>query len=265
MGKLLPVVFIFFSLITLPKASASSDSVSFNFTNFDPIDNRVLVEVEATKVNGAIQLTNNEVDVNLTHSTGRVIYYQPIHLWDKDSGNMADFTTEFTFTIKSRRDASYADGSTFFLAPNGSQMPVRSDGRFLALVNSTSYDRSIVFVAVEFDTFYDHSTNPWDPPCEHIGIDINTVNSSFNVCVEWWTYNILYGRPLHAQITFDSRTQNLSVLLMDASDPSSSPHSSRLLDQVSLNRTLPEWVTFGFTASSGELQEMHTRVMAVFL
>lgn len=253
-----PTVFIFLSLIILARASASSDCISFNFTNFDPNDDRVHVEADATKVNDTIQLSRNLVDVNLNHSKGRATYYQPMHLWDKDSGNMADFTSQFTFIIHSRGNASYADGLTFFLAPNGSQMPVRSGGGYLALVNGTRYYPSIVFVSVEFDTHYDHISNPWDPPCEHIGIDRNTVNSSIYVCVDWWKNNIVNGRPLHAQIKFDSSsTQNLSVLLMDASNSSSSPNSSRLSYQVYLNRTLPEWVTFGFTASGGKLQEMH--------
>ncbi|KAF8014703.1 hypothetical protein BT93_H0496 [Corymbia citriodora subsp. variegata] len=254
MGKLPRLmVFIFFSLVILAKASASSDRISFNFTNFDPNDNHVHVEADATKANGAIQLSRNLAGENLNHSSGRATYYQPMHLWDKDSGNTADFTTQFTFTIHSLHNTSYADGLTFFLAPNGSQMPVRSEGGYLALVNSTNQDPSIVFIAVEFDTY----RNPWDPLCEHTGIDINTVNSSLNVCVDWWKDNIVNGRPLHAQVEFDSSTQNLSVLLMDASDSSFSPNSSRLSYRVYMNQTLPEWVTFGFTASSGLCQEMH--------
>jgi hypothetical protein len=41
-----------------------------------------------------------------------------MHLWDKASGNLTDFTTNFSFVIDSQNNTNYGDGLAFFLAPN---------------------------------------------------------------------------------------------------------------------------------------------------
>ncbi|XVE93582.1 hypothetical protein REPUB_Repub01dG0207100 [Reevesia pubescens] len=90
----------------------------------------------------------------MTASIGRATYYNPMHLWDRASGNLTDFTTRFTFVMDSQNRTAYGDGIAFFIAPEGSEildnvtkdatLALASDGLQL----NTTVNR---FVAVEFD------------------------------------------------------------------------------------------------------------------
>ncbi|KAF8032059.1 hypothetical protein BT93_D1079 [Corymbia citriodora subsp. variegata] len=179
-----------------------------------------------------------------------------MHLWDSSTGSAADFVSQFTFSINSHMNDSHADGLVFFLAPNGSQIPEHSGGRFLGLTgsNPNSTNSSTTFVAVEFDTFYDHSTNTWDPLCNHVGIDVNSLASVSNICVSWMNDKILHGQKLHAQVAYNSKSMNLSVVFGDDDDN----YTSLYYQPVNLREYLPEWVAFGFSATTGQLFEAHT-------
>ncbi|KAK3420206.1 hypothetical protein EUGRSUZ_G01017 [Eucalyptus grandis] len=157
--------------------------------------------------------------------------------------------------MDSNLNLNHADGLVFFLAPNGSQIPEHSEGCFLGLTASlNSTNSSTAFVAVEFDPFHDNVTNTWDPPCEHVGIDVNSLASVSESCVSWMNYNILHGQELHAQVTYDSRAMNLSVVFGDDAENSTSLHYQPL----NLTEYLPEWVVFGFSATTGQAFEAHS-------
>jgi hypothetical protein len=154
----------FFSVPT-PFTSA----ISFNFTNFTSGDSDIKYD-RAFAANQVIQLTGNKV---MTNSVGRATYFKPMHLWDKASGNLTDFTTHFSFVIDSHNSTNYGDGLAFFLAPDGSSTtPEGSEGSGMGLarLNESLNTTANHFVAVEFDIF---SNKQWDPPGQHVGIDIN--------------------------------------------------------------------------------------------
>ncbi|KAK3404376.1 hypothetical protein EUGRSUZ_G01001 [Eucalyptus grandis] len=179
-----------------------------------------------------------------------------MHLWDRSTGNVADFSSRFTFSINSRKEPSHADGLAFFLAPSGSQIPKQSTGGFLGLTgpNPNSTNSSTAFVAVEFDTFHDNITNTWDPPCNHVGIDVNSMASVNNACVPWMDDKILLGQELRAWVTYNSTAMNLSVVFRDDDDN----YTSLYYQPVNLTEYLPEWVVFGFSATTGDSFEAHT-------
>ncbi|KAK4804169.1 hypothetical protein SAY86_003986 [Trapa natans] len=149
-------------------------------------------------------------------------------------------------------DEPFGDGLTFFLVPNGTGMPLNSNGGFFGLCSSTDSspilgdcNGTFDFVAVEFDTF----SNEWDPDGPHVGIDINTVISAVTVP---WTWNkIVDGGTAQAWISYDSSAKNLSVILGDEHNTSS------LYYRVNLSSALPEWVNFGFSATTGTTLEIH--------
>ncbi|XP_030464893.1 L-type lectin-domain containing receptor kinase IX.1-like [Syzygium oleosum] len=247
---------VFILSLSLPSATSESfNNISFNFPTFQSNVQRLTFEGNASIVNSNIQLTLGEPMECPKEAVGRATYQQPMHLWDSSTGNMADFVSQFTFTIDSHRNYSRADGLVFFLAPNGSQIPEHSEGPFLGLTNSTlnSTNSNTAFVAVEFDTFYDNLTNAWDPQCDHVGIDVNSLASVKKTCVPWMDYNIFHGKKLHAQITYNSREMNLSVIFGDNADNSTSLY----YHPVNLTEYLPEWVVFGFSASTGQFLEAH--------
>ncbi|XWS39806.1 hypothetical protein CRYUN_Cryun18bG0086100 [Craigia yunnanensis] len=243
--------FLLFGLLPLSKA----DNINFTFTSFSPNGHEIVFEADATASGNAIQLTINQKNKPLTNSIGRATYYNPMHLWDNSSRNLvlADFSTQFSFVIESQKNSSKGDGFAFFLAPNGSKIPPLSGGGSLGL-RSDDPTVDTKFVAVEFDTFY----NGWDPPgmSDHVGIDLNSVNKSLSP-VNWLWSDTENGGKVDAFISYNSNTKNLSVLLLDADD-FTRKNSSSLSTILDLSKFLPEWVTFGFSGTTGLSSEMHT-------
>ncbi|KAA3463557.1 L-type lectin-domain containing receptor kinase IX.1-like [Gossypium australe] len=238
----------------LVAASSMDDhNINFNFAGFTPNMPDIVYEADAYASNNAIQLTLNQMKQNLRDGIGRATYYKPMHLWDKSSGNplLADFATQFSFSIDSLNNNS-GDGFAFFIAPNGSKIPPNSGGGHLGLQNNGIVNSS--FVAVEFDTF----GNPSDPfgLSAHVGIDLNSIETSLTA-VKWWWNEIANGGLVNAFITYNSSTNNLSVLLLDADD-FTRRNSSRLSATLDLSIYLPEWVTFGFSGTTGSYYELHT-------
>jgi hypothetical protein len=108
-------------------------------------------------------------------------------------------------------------------------------------------------VAVEFDIF---SNIPCDPPDVHVGIDINSMESVANLSWPGANISIMEGRTNEARISYNSTSHNLSVLF-------TGPINNAIVWQslsynIDLRDPLPEWVTFGFSATTGLSAAMHT-------
>ncbi|KAJ6751035.1 hypothetical protein OIU85_001558 [Salix viminalis] len=251
MGKLPApfLLFVFSTLFTLIIPSAGG--LSFNFTSFSPGDPNITYEGNASSSGGGnIQLTTNQRDANLNSSSGRATYHIPMQLWDRASGNLTDFTTHFSFSINSEGRTAYGDGLAFFLGPE-ELPPLRFLGEGLGLLRNkqplNTTDNQ--FVAVEFDIFQ----NDFDPPREHVGIDINSMKSVNNIT---WECDIRRGKTTEAWISYNSSTNNLSVSFTGYINNTN--EKQFLSHIVSLRDILPERVTFGFSASTGDLYAIHT-------
>ncbi|KAM0036120.1 putative protein kinase RLK-Pelle-L-LEC family [Helianthus debilis subsp. tardiflorus] len=241
-----------FLLVFIPSIA----SIKFNFTNINPsYQNRDIVsEGEGSYIsNEGIQVTPNEIGSVQTSRAGRATYISPLHLWDNRSGELASFSTNFTFVIDSMGSRNYADGLTFFLAQNNS---VISPGGSMGLpVNTTTNVAISQFVAVEFDTY----PNAWDPKIPgsnasigpHVGISISSLIS---VRSKEWLSNVTGGRECQAWITYDSVSKNLSVSFTGFRN-NSVVRQDGLVYTVDLRKELPEWVIFGFSAATGQLFE----------
>ncbi|KAL6346980.1 hypothetical protein AAG906_012231 [Vitis piasezkii] len=139
----------------------SATSLSFNFTTFEPNNGQISFEGDARySSDDGIELTRNKKDKSMDSSWGRAIYKEQLCLWDHNSRNLTDFTTNFSFVIDSLHNSTYADGLTFFL--NGTQLPLYVSGENLGLTkDNVTNTTAIRFVAVEFDTF--SNTGKSDP------------------------------------------------------------------------------------------------------
>ncbi|KAL6347652.1 hypothetical protein AAG906_026180 [Vitis piasezkii] len=206
-------------------------SLSFNFTGFDRNKGQIYFEKDAfVSPDQVIQLTRNLQNAAMNYSWGRATYMKQLHLWDKVSGNLTDFTTSFTFVIDSQKNSRYGDGLAFFLAPNRAQLPSKmTGGSGLGIVSPSQAlnTRKNRFVAVEFDTY----RNDWDPS------------------------NIPEGQTNHASIKYTSGTKNLSVVLRTGRGNTSSIQSLYYI--VDLRKYLPEFATVGISAATGRYFEIH--------
>ncbi|WJX46476.1 hypothetical protein P8452_33276 [Trifolium repens] len=193
-------------------------SLAFNFTSFDPNEKTIIYEGSANPESLAIQLTRNYGSIG-------------------------------------RATNIYGDGMAFFLAPYGSKMPNATKGRSMGLTLDDQAMNSTVtnpFVAVEFDIYY---KNPWDPPHEHAGIDINSMISVANVT---WLADIKEGKLNEAWVSYNASSLNLSVVFTGFDNVTSTIVHQHLSSIVDLRLYLPEFVTIGFSAATGNDTAIHT-------
>ncbi|PSS21466.1 Legume lectin domain protein [Actinidia chinensis var. chinensis] len=227
-------------------------SVSFNFSDFQPNGRGIYYQGDAFAASGVIQVTKNQRDTSLVRSVGRASYLEPVRLWDARSGKLTDFTTHFSFIIKAVNPKLYGDGLAFFLSPFRAEIPVNSVGGYLGLFSNDSALNSTGnrIVAVEFDTFQ----NKWDPSSDdHVGINVNSIASVASVM---WNSSIKNGTIANAWVSYNSSTKTLSVYLTYSNNPvfGGSFSISHIVD---LREVLPEWVSVGFSAATGDWIEIH--------
>uniref|UniRef100_A0A2N9JAQ2 non-specific serine/threonine protein kinase n=1 Tax=Fagus sylvatica TaxID=28930 RepID=A0A2N9JAQ2_FAGSY len=157
-------------------------TIKFNTDNFSRMNSQksLILKGNATISGSFIQLTPDAVN-----KWGRVIYPEPLHLWNKKLGKVTSFNTNFSFIINSHGKDTYSDGLTFFLSTLEFPEPntMATDGTHLGILSNDQMNdekfkaANYKFVAVEFDTF---RNDPWDPHApvrEHVGININNITS----------------------------------------------------------------------------------------
>ncbi|KAK7252459.1 hypothetical protein RIF29_36405 [Crotalaria pallida] len=252
----LVILFIFsLSHITIVK----SDSLSFNFPTFEPGLRNILTDGEDANItSGILQLTKkDQYGIPIPHRFGLAGYYGSVHISDKESGRVADFTTEFTFVVNPKGPGLHGDGFTFFLASLDFEFADNATGGFLGLFNEeTAFNTSLnKVVAVEFDSF----ANEWDPnfpvlQSPHIGIDVNSIRSA--ATAPWPSEARPQGAIAKARISYSSYSKQLSVFVFYPNSPVKG--EATLSFPVNLVAALQsDFVIVGFSASTGEFVETH--------
>ncbi|KEH20098.1 lectin receptor kinase [Medicago truncatula] len=108
-------------------------SISFNFTSFQSNLYLIKFQGDAFSSNNVLQLTKNQLDGPITRSVGRASFDQPLKLYDKETKELTDFTTHFTFIMRAVNLSLFGDGLSFFMAPFQSDIPENSAGGYLGL------------------------------------------------------------------------------------------------------------------------------------
>ncbi|PNX80871.1 lectin [Trifolium pratense] len=246
-------ILTFLLLIT----NVKSETFSFTFPEFDNDTKSIALGGDAIINGGVLQLTKkDQLGKPIPHSFGLSAFNNIIHLYAKN-GEVADFTTDFLFVVNPKGSQLHGDGFTFFISSLGFEFPDNSssEGGFLGLFDKeTAFNTSKnSIVAVEFDSF----TNEWDPlfpeNSPHIGIDINTIESS--ITVPWPIDRQPEGSIGKALISYNSASKELSVLVTYPNSPVKVEVGVSY--PVDFGAVLSEWVLVGFSGSTGQLAETH--------
>ncbi|KAL4298352.1 hypothetical protein GQ457_12G012630 [Hibiscus cannabinus] len=98
---------------------------------------------------------------------------------------LADFTSQFSFTINTRNVTVYGNGFAFFLAPVGYQIPPNSAGGYLGLLNSSTMAGSFPtqVVSVEFDSYFNEDWDPTQGFTPYVGSNSGKKGIT---CWSWW-------------------------------------------------------------------------------
>nr|GMD02841.1 L-type lectin-domain containing receptor kinase IX.1-like [Ipomoea batatas] len=212
---------------------------------------RIKFDGEAYVSGQGIQVTPNERDHKMDSKAGRATYVQPLHLWDKATRELADFTTHFTFNINSDGGTEFGDGLAFFLANFTANFSEASTaGAGLGLVDARRMTSPEQFVAVVFDTF----SNDMNIPMTNVSINVKSMKTSVSSTA--WLNNITNGVDNDASITYSASSQILKVVFTGFWDDYKQPGS--LSYEVDLRDCLPEFVHIGFSAATGSNFEKHT-------
>ncbi|WJX60731.1 hypothetical protein P8452_45906 [Trifolium repens] len=208
----------------------SQKTVSFDITNFSTTKSSVSVQGSTLIRSDGFVSLNTPGDHD--HLAGRLL----------NTGNVASFITSFKFKVLDIQKLPPASGFVFHLVPEDkANIPNNSAGGYLGVVDSQNANNQ--FVGVEFDT-----VSPWDPPYNHVGIDVNSV-LSLNT-VKW---NRVSGSFVDVNISYDSLTKTLDVVVKY---PDGS--FSTIAQVIDLKQVLPPTVRIGFSAAStNEARQLH--------
>ncbi|KAL5562289.1 hypothetical protein UlMin_032036 [Ulmus minor] len=224
----------------------SEDRASFNFAGSSTINQR------------ALQLTpdsENQVDGH-NKKSGRILYKKSFELWSSspsaiNDSKIASFSTFFVLNNYLEKNWTNAgEGMAFLIAPDFNFLE-QSYGQWLGLTNETTNGkRENRFVAIEFDT----RKQEYDPDDNHIGLNINSVNSTKTVSIrdfriarsEVYNYNIW--------IKYNETNKILEVYIADwnASDRSPKPETPLIREKLNLKDVVERVSYFGFSGSTGD-------------
>ncbi|KAL1196899.1 putative L-type lectin-domain containing receptor kinase S.5 [Cardamine amara subsp. amara] len=240
---------LMFLILTIAcKIVAQVKCLEFNFSDFKDGNDADLIRENSYIVLGAIQVTPDVRGGSLTNHAGRALYKEPFRLWSKHK--KATFNTTFVLNILNQTDPG-GEGLAFVITPE-TTAPQNSSGMWLGLVNeTTNRNNESKIVAVEFDTRMSH---PGDLDGNHVGLNLNNIDSVVQESLSSRNITISSGVDLHVHVRYDG--ENLSVYVSRNSVVFEQRNLvfSRAID---LSAYLPETVYVGFTASTSNFTELN--------
>ncbi|XVF01679.1 hypothetical protein REPUB_Repub04eG0109100 [Reevesia pubescens] len=253
----IPIFIIFFTLLHLTTSKAASfkkervlEYDKFNDTHLSTL---TFLGTDSSIDNGALQLTPDTINDNMIeihyNKSGRIMYNKPFRLW-LSNDTLASFNSSFVINIYRNDSWTAGHGLAFLIAPNISSMPDASYGQWLGLTNaSTDGSEDNQIVAIEFDT----ARQPdFDPDDNHIGLDINSVDSEKVASLN--DHNITLspevGTNYIVWVDYDGSSKLIEVYM--ATEEQNKPSKPILNHTINLKDYLKQDSYFGFSGSTGD-------------
>ncbi|KAH1086740.1 hypothetical protein GYH30_018305, partial [Glycine max] len=232
-------------LLLIP-VSCQVDQVLYSGFKDVGASNLTMNGVTTIERNGILKLTNES-----SRSIGHAFYPSPFQLKNSTSGKALSFSSSFAFAIVPEYPKLGGHGLAFTIATSKDLKALPN--QYLGLLNSSDNGNfSNHIFAVEFDTVQDFEFG--DINDNHVGIDINSMQSNTSANVSLVGLTLKSGKPILAWVDYDSRLNLISVAL---SPNSSKPKTPLLTFNVDLSPVFHDTMYVGFSASTGLLASSH--------
>ncbi|KAE8734420.1 Ribosomal protein L6 family protein [Hibiscus syriacus] len=210
----------------------------------------ILIVLSCIKVENALQITP-DLNGDVKDTPGRAYYGKKFRLWNRKKGRLASFNTTFVINISNKNSPEVGEGLAFVLSADA-DVPNDSFGQWLGLVNATTNGTSRAgIVGVEFDT---RKSYEQEPDGNHVGLDINSCYSIEQRSLSGYGVNLSVGVDVLAVVQYDGK--NMTVFVSSRNQTQRSPVPVFSVP-INLSLFLPETVHVGFSASTGEFQELN--------
>lgn len=233
------------------------DCLSFSYQNFTKQNEKDFITTEHSYIAfDAIQVTGDARGTSISNLSGRIWYSQPLNLWNRKKNITASFNSTFIINITPQSDP-WGEGLAFILTKESSpnSIPDNSDGQWLGIVNaSTNGSSSSNIFAVEFDTRKSYLDDLDD---NHVGIDINSINSVNQVSLIDRGVNLSRAIDVIASIQYDGESKMLKVYTFMRNQTGDNERNPIMSMPLDLTSYLPEDVFVGFSASTGIYNQLN--------
>lgn len=263
------VIFLCCLLQAVISVSAKLETFNQPYGPFDDITklHEIFAVIQpATISNGALQVTPDSAsnDFNMKNNSGRVLLKEKFKLWDNDDINsndsrrVASFNSSFLINIFPLNNSA-GEGLAFLIAPD-LNLPPNSSGQYLGLTNLTT-DGNVTnkIVAVELDTV----KQEFDPDDNHIGIDINGVESvNFTSLTPYGiTLASEDARFFNIWVQYDGVKKVMEVYIAEQATKEGPtpprPNTPILRSDLDLRNLTNQYSYFGFAASTGNTFQLN--------
>ncbi|XP_027155083.1 L-type lectin-domain containing receptor kinase IV.1-like [Coffea eugenioides] len=248
--RLLTAILAYF-LAHIAAGAAASNDVAFIYQGFQSSHLSLYGLAKVTK-NGLLQITNTT-----KLQTGHAFYPHPINFKSTSNSSAFSFSTQFVFAMVPEVSGVPSPGMAFVIAPT--RILTRGPStNFIGLYDgSTTGSGTNHFFAVELDTFQDREFA--DINDNHIGIDINSVNSTVSRPASYQSNNrnsfdnltLTSGQRMQLWVEYDGVDGRIDVTL--APIAAAKPNTPLLSLPYDLSPILQQTMYVGFSASSSPL------------
>nr|POF21687.1 putative l-type lectin-domain containing receptor kinase s.5 [Quercus suber] len=234
------------------REAATPPNFSFdNFSQAEDKDSFQFLGGGATIDNASLQITPDTTEnvPNLLNRFGRIMYIHPFNMWLSDE-IQASFNSNFVINIFRKTTWNAGEGLAFLIAPDLS-IPGASNGQWLGLTNaSNDGNQTNQIVAIEFDT----EKQDYDPNDNHIGLNINSVNSTATVSLDDYNIELSPEVPTNYRVWvhYNGTSKVMEVYMVQDGQPK--PEKPLLSKTINLKEHVNKQSYFGFAASTGDPQ-----------
>ncbi|XVE96120.1 hypothetical protein REPUB_Repub02eG0193900 [Reevesia pubescens] len=221
------------------------ECLNFSYPSFSSADTNDFVRLNSSIINNVIQ-----VSPVITKASGRILYKQPLKLWDKLQGTKSSFSSTFVINIKPETILG-GEGLAFILT-DSTILPSNSGGQWLGIVNVSTINVNNI-VAVEFDT---RKSDSEDVDDNHVGIDVKNIYSIKQEPLAGYGVNLSSSEDITASIQYDAKSDKMTVFVLLTRKSEQSMGNPIFTVELDLSKNLPEDVFVGFSGSTGEYTQV---------